>query len=170
MRKEEITFSFGENWEEFVRKNFNQERIEISKKHILEFLELSDLSGKCFLDVGCGSGLSSLTALEAGAKMVVSFDVDSYSVKTTEKLRLLVKDERGFLQLEEIFRSISESIQQSRRLLKLAEKTGPSSLVIKLLDRVKENIEIANVMHGAALELMLALVTEKMTEDGLIKE
>ncbi|MBU1631096.1 MAG: 50S ribosomal protein L11 methyltransferase, partial [Candidatus Omnitrophica bacterium] len=87
MKKEEITFSFGKNWEEFIKKSFSQERIEISKNYILDFLELPDLSDKYFLDVGCGSGLSSLAALEAGAKKIVSFDVDSYSVKTTEKLR-----------------------------------------------------------------------------------
>ena len=87
MEKEEITFSFGKNWEEFIRRNFSQERMEISKKHILEFLELTDLSGKYFLDVGCGSGLSSLAASVAGAKKVVSFDLDTYSVKTTKKLK-----------------------------------------------------------------------------------
>ena len=80
-------FSFGKNWEEFIKNNFSQERIEISKNCILDFLGLSDLSGKYFLDVGCGSGLSSLAALRAGAKKVISFDVDTFSVKTTKKLK-----------------------------------------------------------------------------------
>ena len=100
MEKEEIAFSFGKNWEEFVRKNFNQERIEISKKYLLEFLGLQDLSGKYFLDVGCGSGLFSLAALEAGAMKVVSFDVDSYSVKTTEKLRQMRGNPINWIVLE----------------------------------------------------------------------
>ena len=87
MKKEKITFSFGKNWEEFISRNFSPERVEISRKCILEFLGLSNLSGRYFLDVGCGSGLSSLAALKADAAKILSFDVDPYSVKTTEKLR-----------------------------------------------------------------------------------
>jgi 2-polyprenyl-3-methyl-5-hydroxy-6-metoxy-1,4-benzoquinol methylase len=80
-------FPFGRNWEDFVRKHFSEERVRISRQHILEFLDLPDLKGRYFLDVGCGSGLSSLAAWEAGAERVVSFDVDADSVKTTEHLR-----------------------------------------------------------------------------------
>lgn len=87
MAKENITFSFGKNWQEFVKRSLDKRGIEISKKHILEFLELEDLQGKYFLDVGCGSGLSSLAAFKAGAGKVLSFDIDPYSVKTTKKLR-----------------------------------------------------------------------------------
>ncbi|MCW5977379.1 MAG: class I SAM-dependent methyltransferase [Bryobacteraceae bacterium] len=82
-------FPFGRNWEEFVRKHFSEERVRVSREHILKFLDLPDLKGKSFLDVGCGSGLSSLAAWEAGADRVVSFDVDADSVKTTEQLRRL---------------------------------------------------------------------------------
>jgi 2-polyprenyl-3-methyl-5-hydroxy-6-metoxy-1,4-benzoquinol methylase len=82
-------FPFGKNWEEFVRKHFSEERVRRSRQHILEFLELPDMKGKYFLDVGCGSGLSSLAALEAGAAKVVSFDVDTDSVRTTQHLHRL---------------------------------------------------------------------------------
>ena len=80
-------FPFGRNWEEFVRKHFSEERVRVSRQHIVKFLDLPDLKGKYFLDVGCGSGLSSLAAWEAGAAKVVSFDVDLDSVRTTEQLR-----------------------------------------------------------------------------------
>lgn len=80
-------FPFGRNWEDFVRRHFSEERVRVSRQHILSFLDLPDLKGKYFLDVGCGSGLSSLAAWEAGAERVVSFDVDADSVKTTEHLR-----------------------------------------------------------------------------------
>lgn len=79
-------FSFGRNWETFVQTSFTPERLEIAKRHILDFLGVPDLKGAYFLDVGCGSGLSSLAALEAGAERVVSFDVDPNSVKTTRSL------------------------------------------------------------------------------------
>lgn len=82
----QATFSFGKNWEKFVETHFTPERVDISRKHILDFLGMSDMTGKYFLDVGCGSGLSSLAAFKAGAARIVSFDVDPCSVKTTAKL------------------------------------------------------------------------------------
>jgi SAM-dependent methyltransferase len=75
--------------EEFVASNFSPERVRISREHILRFLDRPDLGGMYFLDAGCGSGLSSLAALEAGATRIVSFDVDPDSVKTTRRLREL---------------------------------------------------------------------------------
>jgi SAM-dependent methyltransferase len=91
MTVEKVTFSFGKNWDDFVKNYFSEERIAISKKHILDFLHVDNLKGKYFLDVGCGSGLSSLAAVEAGASQVISFDIDPYSVATTERL----KQQRG---------------------------------------------------------------------------
>ncbi len=90
MQKEKIAFSFGENWQIFVERYLTPEKIEIAKRHISEFLEVSDLTGKYFLDIGCGSGFSSLAAYESGAKKIVSFDMDSYSVSTTNTLRAMV--------------------------------------------------------------------------------
>jgi len=80
-------FRFGKNWELFIRRALSDERIRISREHILRFLELPDLEGKYFLDVGCGSGLSSRAALDAGAARVVSFDSDPDSVRATERVR-----------------------------------------------------------------------------------
>ena len=82
-----LSFSFGKNWEEFVKKHYSEERVAASKKHILDFLGLQNLNGKYFLDIGCGSGLSSLAAFYAGTKKILSFDIDENAVKTTEKLR-----------------------------------------------------------------------------------
>lgn len=95
-----MSFSFGKNWENFINKSFNRERVEISKKHILEFLGVDNLKGKYFLDVGCGSGLSSFAVLEAGAKKVVSFDADPYSVKATKKLREIAENPSNWIVLE----------------------------------------------------------------------
>jgi 2-polyprenyl-3-methyl-5-hydroxy-6-metoxy-1,4-benzoquinol methylase len=83
----DATFSFGKNWQDYLKTAFSPERVDISKQYILDFLGLDSLAGKYFLDVGSGSGLSSLAALEAGAARVVSFDVDPQSVATTQKLR-----------------------------------------------------------------------------------
>lgn len=82
-----ITFSFGKNWEEFMRLNFSEERVRISKNHILDFLKLANMNEQYLLDVGCGSGLHSLAAFKAGAKRIVSFDIDPHAVKTTKKIK-----------------------------------------------------------------------------------
>lgn len=46
-----------------------------------------DLAGKSFLDVGCGSGLSSLAASRLGCNEIVSFDYDANSVAATLAIR-----------------------------------------------------------------------------------
>src|SRR5712691_8414442 len=87
MPQDTMRFSFGKNWERFIKKHFSDERVELSKKHLLDFLQISDLQGKYFLDVGCGSGLHSLAALRAGAAKVMSFDVDQDAINTASKLK-----------------------------------------------------------------------------------
>lgn len=79
-------FSFGENWEEFVRRDFSEEKVTASQAHLLKFLDLPNLERKSFLDVGSGSGLHSLAALRSGADRVTSFDFDAVAVKTTKLL------------------------------------------------------------------------------------
>lgn len=81
------SFSFGANWERFIKSNFSPERVKITLEYLLTFLGLDNLEGKYFLDIGCGSGLHSLAAYEAKAKRLVSIDVDPLSIKTTMLLR-----------------------------------------------------------------------------------
>src|SRR5947207_6953401 len=87
MPQETMHFGFGKNWGRFINQHFSDERVELSKTHLLDFLKIRDLQGKYFLDVGCGSGLHSLAALRAGAAKVVSFDVDQDSVNTANRLK-----------------------------------------------------------------------------------
>ena len=87
MMKDGESFSFGRNWERFVRESFSDERVEISRRHLLDFLGAPDLSGKTFLDIGCGSGIHSLAAYRSGASRVVSLDVDPFSVEATKRVR-----------------------------------------------------------------------------------
>lgn len=85
--QEKITFSFGRNWSDFVARHLTPEREEAARKSITDFLELPDLHGRSFLDVGCGSGLFSLGALRLGARRIVSVDVDPFSVRSCEELK-----------------------------------------------------------------------------------
>ena len=54
---------------------------------LLGFLQMPNLAGKYFLDIGSGSGIHSLAAFRAGASRIVSFDLDPASVETTKRLR-----------------------------------------------------------------------------------
>lgn len=85
----ETAFAFGKNWDRFVTRALSDERIAISRRHILDFLGRADLRGKSFIDVGCGSGLSSRAALDAGAERITGFDRDPDSVRAAERVRAL---------------------------------------------------------------------------------
>lgn len=82
----ELRFQFGKNWHGFVKRNFTQERCEVAKQRILNFIGRANLEDLDFLDIGCGSGLHSLAAWEAGARRVHSFDYDPNSVAATTLL------------------------------------------------------------------------------------
>ncbi len=73
-------FSFGRNWQDFL-KSLDSERIRIAEASLVEFMNIQDLRGKSFLDIGCGSGLFSQAAFNLGADRVISFDVDPFSVE-----------------------------------------------------------------------------------------
>lgn len=78
-------FEFGANWKEFLG-NLTEERIQEAEKSLREWLNIENLNGKTFLDIGSGSGLFSLAARNMGAK-VFSFDYDINSVKCTGYLK-----------------------------------------------------------------------------------
>ena len=78
-------FQFGANWEAFL-DTLNDERIQEAENSLKVMLGVDDLSGKRFLDIGSGSGLFSLAARRAGAK-VHSFDYDPKSVGCTRELK-----------------------------------------------------------------------------------
>lgn len=86
MTDQQKVFSFGKNWQNFL-SSVDDERIKLSERSLSEFLGLKSLNGLRFLDIGCGSGLFSLAAHNLGAKEVVSFDADPFSVKCCTYLR-----------------------------------------------------------------------------------
>ncbi|MDW6020968.1 class I SAM-dependent methyltransferase [Mesorhizobium sp. BAC0120] len=84
-------YEFGANWKNFIDKHYSKERLDQAQMALLKFLDMQDLSGLTFLDIGCGSGLHSLAALQANARRIHSFDFDKNSVETTLKLQGLAK-------------------------------------------------------------------------------
>jgi 2-polyprenyl-3-methyl-5-hydroxy-6-metoxy-1,4-benzoquinol methylase len=78
-------FAFGDNWARFLEL-VDEDRITSAEESLRTFLDVSDLKGKRFVDVGSGSGLFSLAAYRLGAT-VTSFDFDPQSVACTTELR-----------------------------------------------------------------------------------
>jgi 2-polyprenyl-3-methyl-5-hydroxy-6-metoxy-1,4-benzoquinol methylase len=82
-----MRFAFGKNWRSFLSV-LNETRISEAQRAIGQSLGQSDMRGQRVLDIGSGSGLSSLAMYRMGAE-VTSFDYDRDSVACTEQLREL---------------------------------------------------------------------------------
>lgn len=78
-------FGFGKNWRAFLDR-FEERRALEAVDSLRDLLQVEDLAGRSFLDIGCGSGLFSLAARRLGAR-VHSFDFDRDSVDCTSSLR-----------------------------------------------------------------------------------
>ncbi|HET9130629.1 MAG TPA: class I SAM-dependent methyltransferase, partial [Terriglobia bacterium] len=78
-------FEFGKNWSQFLSL-LNENRIANAEESLCDWLEVTTLEGKTFIDIGSGSGLFSLAARRLGAQ-VHSFDFDPNSVACTSELR-----------------------------------------------------------------------------------
>jgi 2-polyprenyl-3-methyl-5-hydroxy-6-metoxy-1,4-benzoquinol methylase len=77
----ESHFAFGKNWAAYAEKISDAE-IDEAVSGLARLLGDINLTGKRFLDIGCGSGLHSLAALRLGAREVVALDIDRDSVNT----------------------------------------------------------------------------------------
>lgn len=78
-------FEFGKNWSQFLAL-LDDRRIMLAETSLKQMLDVEDLGGKQFLDIGSGSGLFSLAARRLGAR-VHSLDYDPHSVACTTELR-----------------------------------------------------------------------------------
>ena len=81
----ELRFAFGRNWRSFLT-TLDDHRIDEARRRLCESLGRDNLRGIRALDIGSGSGLSSLVMHQLGAE-VVAFDYDTDSVACTEELR-----------------------------------------------------------------------------------
>jgi len=82
---EHIQFSFGENWQQYLR-GLDDRKIDQAQASLCTSFGSDDFAGRTFLDVGCGSGVFSLAAHRLGA-VVTSVDVDPASVACAQHLR-----------------------------------------------------------------------------------
>jgi 2-polyprenyl-6-hydroxyphenyl methylase/3-demethylubiquinone-9 3-methyltransferase len=81
-----LRFAFGRNWRRFVERELGEEDVAHARESFCALVGVRDLKGLSFLDVGCGSGLSSLVAHQLGAARLVSFDLDEDSVRCCRDL------------------------------------------------------------------------------------
>lgn len=78
-------FSFGYNWLDFVRNRLTENIISSHQNNLKEIYDKIgiDLAGKSLFDIGCGSGLSSLSFQRLGCNKIISLDIDQYSVQAS---------------------------------------------------------------------------------------
>jgi len=79
------TFSFGKNWKDFLATVDDRVIVEAGKD-IEDWLGTENIRGKSIVDIGSGSGLSSLCMYQRGCRRLVSFDYDPHSVEATKLL------------------------------------------------------------------------------------
>ncbi len=80
-----ITFSFGENWQAFLR-TMPADALARALADSQHWLSNQQVAGKSIADLGCGSGLHSLVFLQRGAARIHSLDSDPRSVTATRGL------------------------------------------------------------------------------------
>ena len=95
-----MRYEFGENWSDFIASNFNENKVENARSHMLGFIGIKDLKGLKFLDIGCGSGLHSLAALQSGASSVTSFDIDKNAVASASLIKKKYGEPKNWTILE----------------------------------------------------------------------
>ena len=78
-------FEFGRNWSGYAEL-IDADRIEQAVRGLERLAGRAAIDGKTFLDIGCGSGLHSLSALRLGAARVVAVDLDPHSVATAKQV------------------------------------------------------------------------------------
>jgi 2-polyprenyl-3-methyl-5-hydroxy-6-metoxy-1,4-benzoquinol methylase len=78
-------FAFGENWLSF-QAGVAEASVAEAERGLAKLLPREEITGRGFLDVGCGSGLSMLAALRLGAREVIGVDIDPASVRAARAL------------------------------------------------------------------------------------
>ena len=97
---EETRFGFGKNWTRFLIC-LDEERIQEAENSLKSMLQVENLAGQSFLDIGCGSGLFSLAAMRLGARRVHSLDYDPQSVACAHELKRRYFPEAGHWTVEQ---------------------------------------------------------------------
>jgi len=89
-------FDFGKNWKAYSRRALDEEALSDAVASIRDLLEIVDLDGKTFLDIGFGSGLFAIAAKRLGAAEVVAIDVNPLCIEVARKNTALLMKGEGY--------------------------------------------------------------------------
>ncbi|MFH1762514.1 MAG: class I SAM-dependent methyltransferase, partial [bacterium] len=78
-------FDFGKNWEDYSKRILNCEKLDAAQESIINLLGKDALKSKSFLDIGCGTGIFSISAANLGASKVVGLDVNPRCIDVCKK-------------------------------------------------------------------------------------
>jgi 2-polyprenyl-6-hydroxyphenyl methylase/3-demethylubiquinone-9 3-methyltransferase len=117
-------FKFGANWETYSR-HISEDEIRQASNDLARLVG-GDLNNKTFLDIGCGSGLHALAALQLGAENVTAIDIDPISIRTTETTLNKFAPERNWSSQQ------MSSIQSFRRSLNMTWSTVGEFSIIRV--------------------------------------
>lgn len=76
-------FKFGQNWKDYALHTMDEDKLNQARAALAELIDLDDLRGLTFLDIGCGSGLHSASAALLGAEAVYATDIDPDCIAVT---------------------------------------------------------------------------------------
>lgn len=81
--KKNRAFNFGINWKKFSEKSLDETKFIDASDSLGQLIGKNIIKGKSFIDIGCGSGLFSISASKAGAKKVTGIDISKESLETS---------------------------------------------------------------------------------------
>lgn len=83
MCEEKIRYDFGRNWSDYSEQ-ITKAKVANAKNELFKLV--SDLKEREMIDIGCGSGIHALAALQLGVKSITCIDYDLDSISTTRKI------------------------------------------------------------------------------------
>jgi 2-polyprenyl-6-hydroxyphenyl methylase/3-demethylubiquinone-9 3-methyltransferase len=133
-------FDFGENWKNYL-KTINQDMINSSILDLIEIFGEDTLKDKTFCDIGCGSGIHSLSALLLGAKHVSSFDINEKNIENTKNLiQLYWKNKNYSIERKNILKNYNNNQYDIVYSWGVLHHTGDMNLaILNTLKHCKKN-------------------------------
>ena len=81
----ESRFDFGANWQAFSDRLMDEDRVVAAMRSLRKVVQRETLEGTRVADVGCGSGLFSISATRLGAARVVGLDINPLCIDVSRR-------------------------------------------------------------------------------------
>lgn len=83
--KKSVSFDFGKNWQDFSEHSLGQAQFTSAVESLDQLIGKGDITGKSFLDIGCGSGVFAISAVQLGAQKAVGIDVSRQCIDVCQQ-------------------------------------------------------------------------------------